>query len=251
MIRNYFADLELHYLADSEEIRSAYRRLARRFHPDLNPEDLYAEESFKRIHEAYRYLSDDTRASRLRRRLKTEMGPVEQSGRWKSSRPMPTSLTQFVTDWTEERTTKTKTNRRENLRADLNLRVTSREIEFGFEKEITFNVDKACGGCRSQNKRSGSISETCKRCAGVGYEAIRRGNFQWKKTCDDCRGQGVLRRSRCALCQGRGKVSVKEMGKLSWQGSRQPVRTIILKQLGHYSWDGKKRGDLWVHLELV
>ena len=110
MVRNYFADLELTHVADAEAIRSAYRRLARRFHPDLNPEDLYAEESFKRIHEAYRYLSDDSRAARLRQKLKIELGTAERQERWSSGINMPTSLTRFVQDWKEEKTSKTKTS---------------------------------------------------------------------------------------------------------------------------------------------
>ena len=196
MIRNYFADLELHFSAGTEDVRNAYRRLARRFHPDLNPEDLYAEESFKRIHEAYRYLSDETRAERLRKRLHSELGRGSETQAWAKTSTLPTTLKNFIRDWSEEKTSKTKTTkrttktrskgrpssvRRESLKAELVIKVKAREIEEGFTKTISYEVEKPCPRCREQNDRAQSIVETCKQCAGIGFHSIQRGAYQWKK----------------------------------------------------------------------
>lgn len=259
MIRNYFADLELEYWATGDDIRQAYRRLARRFHPDLNPEDCYAEESFKRIQEAYRYLEDRERADRLRRRLKAEVPSLDNLSRWSQEPSVPASVPHFMTQWKEERTSRTQSKKTrtgsskrkvEFLDHSISLPVSDKEVKEGFEKDIQFEIEKPCPKCRTQGLRSKSIMETCKPCAGQGFRSIQRGNFQWKKTCEDCRGQGYLMRSRCLLCQGQGKIKVHEQYRLAWKGSSRPVKSLLLKSCGHISFDGKKRGNLWVHLVL-
>lgn len=253
MLRNYFADLELTIDARPEEIRQAYRRLARRFHPDLNPMDPQAEESFKRIREAFDYLSEGNRAEVLREKLERSVVRNMKPTKWALARQVPESPSKFIKEWVEEKSitrTKTKTKRKEVLDLQTSVGVSPQEWKTGFRRRLSVMIDLPCGSCRSVGKRAGAVRETCKKCSGLGHYLISRGALNWKKTCDDCRGRGAIHRTSCSACRGRGKSSQKEDLVVSIPGGVSLSQPLIIKNFGHYSFDGKKRGDLWVNLQV-
>lgn len=240
MIRNYFADLELEPSATPDEIKQAYRRLARRFHPDLNPMDSLAEASFKRIQEAYDFLSSKSRVVKLKQLLEQKrLLEGTQSKRWNASPVVPRSGKQFVYEWREEKTKSRRVKlRTENLDIRIPVKRSSKEWE-----QIVYARDVPCVQCRGAGGVSRSVRETCKSCAGLGYHAINRGAMQWKKTCENCLGKGFEVLAPCSRCRGRGKIA--ERATIRINVPSRPI-SICLKTYGHCGFDGKQKGDLWI-----
>lgn len=250
MVHNYFADLELSVEASVEEIRQAYRRLARRFHPDLNPMDMHAEESFKRVREAFDYLNSEDRAKKLRDKI-LKSGSVKKPEKWHGSVHFPKSPESFVNDWTEEPSyTNLRVQRKENLEVHVRVSMKSEELSRNCEKRIVVEYEKPCTRCLTKGRASRKVQETCKHCSGLGFLSIQRGALQWKKTCDDCRGCGTVRRTECQLCLGSRKIRDQEFIKLDITKAVDISKPLIFEGLGHVSFDGKRRGSLWVHLQV-
>jgi len=276
LIRNYFSDLELQISASEEDIRRAYKRLARKLHPDLNPNDPQAAAAFRRIQEAYQALNSTTRIFRIRRQLQNGGESVRRTKthRWPDAPTIPSSPREFLKKWTEEKTktgkTKTKTSTRtssrtsagtsvsskikknqrptERLDIELKVMIDDRLLRVGGRQKIEFPFQKPCPLCRGIGASARSIQVICKNCAGLGYHYISRGAYQFKKACDPCEGRGYKVVKPCEGCQGRGKVADSQVLNLKLTAPLKPDQMFRLKNLGHISFDGKKRGDVWVSL---
>lgn len=238
MIRNYFADLELSPQASLEEIKKAYRRLVRRFHPDLNPKDIYAEESFKRIQEAYENLSSDDRINQIRKSLSVTSSLPVAAKAWSRAHSFAGDAEAFV----DGRSSRQDERAPEHL--DLS---TEAFFEAGQRTHaLRIATDEICHDCRGVGGNSQSIQQTCKVCAGLGYQLIRRGAFRWKKTCESCRGRGYEVLSACKKCHGYGKISIIKEVHLPIPKDADLSRPVVYPNLGHAAFDGKRRGTLWV-----
>lgn len=237
MIRNYFADLELAHDASLQEVRAAYKRLAKKFHPDHHPNDPLAAESFRRIQEAYKHLNSAAKVIRLKNRL-SSVKALENSSvsKWKERRskniPVPPA----------------KEKRQEVLDIRLTLAVQERVIEGGGRERFQFVFEKPCPTCGGRGGSSKSVATTCKKCAGFGSYQISRGAMQWKKTCEPCFGKGVIVILPCATCSGKGKVAERQAVEIQIPQGIDIHQEVCLKNLGHISFNGEKRGNLWLTL---
>lgn len=254
MIRNYFADLELSIDATAEDIRRAYKRLARRFHPDLNPQDIRAESSFRRITEAYEYLSSATRIQKLKKIL--DLVPEEFTKKniqkWENLAIVPSNQNQFFEEWAEEPSRKsTKVKQRPEESLDLWVSLPIYKNDRGVGKRAIISVDIPCPHCRGRGGQSRSVQVTCKKCGGLGNFLITRGAINWRKSCDDCHSKGYLVLGPCDQCSGKGKVSQKQLIEISIPPNADETRPLYVKGFGHKSFNGRKRGDLWVQLKVV
>jgi molecular chaperone DnaJ len=250
MLRNYFSDLELGPDASLDDVRKAYRRLARRFHPDVNPLDAQAEEAFRRIQEAFENLSTVTRIRKLRERLEgTSRKTVKpEIQKWSDFSKLPRP-DQFVSQWRDEPSVKKNIKRpEEKLDFWIQLELSDQELKRGVSKRFRFSYEQPCEACRGSGGSSGSVKATCKRCAGLGFYLIERGAMHWKKTCDDCLGKGHIVVSPCRVCSGRGKVQNSEVLEVKIPKSPDLSKALVLRGLGHISYDGRKRGSLCVQL---
>lgn len=245
MIRNYFADLELDHEATIKEVREAFKRLAKKFHPDLHPEDPVAEESFKRIQEAYEHLNTGTKITKLKNRL-SMIRELESSAitKWKDA----DKLKEARETLPPERKSKARSKRAENLDLHLSLGVVERVLEFGGRERFQFVYERPCGTCKGRGGSNKSVAATCKKCAGLGTYLIARGNLKWKKTCEDCYGKGTVVLLPCSTCSGKGKVSERQAIEIQIPAGVDLNQEVCLKNLGHYSFDGSRRGDLWLTL---
>ena|GEM_PF-3602338 len=241
MIRNYFSDLELEITADAESVKKAYRRLARRFHPDLNPGDLYAEQSFKRIQEAFQNLRTEAQIRALRNVLEKRSMALSISSRWQRD----SSGFHYVDETIEAESTRQKERRAEELDIRILVGLSPKEQKRK-TKEIELEIQEACPSCRGMGGGSHSVQHTCKLCAGMGYQLIRRGAFRWKKTCENCHGMGYEVAEACQQCLGYGKIQVKKRIQLALPSTIDPRLPVQYKGQGHGSFNGLNRGDLWV-----
>lgn len=251
MIRNYFEDLELGPDAGLEDIRRAYKKLARRFHPDLNPFDVQAEESFRRIQEAFDRLNSETRITRFRKQLELAAfrpEPKKSIAKW-GGYPLVPKAEQFVKQWVDEPSVKKKHTRpEEKLDFWVSVTLTNSEVKGGVNKRVKYEFEAPCSKCRGSGGRSQSVKATCKRCAGLGNFLIERGAMRWRKACDDCFGKGYVVSSPCPDCDGRGKVAKESQVELRFAKDVDVSKGLVLKGLGHISFDGKRRGNLCVQI---
>lgn len=236
MIRNYFSDLELDPDATLEEVRLAYKRLAKKFHPDANPEDPLAEQGFKKIQEAYQHLNSTTKISRLKSRL-SHIKALSSS-----------SIKKWKLEKARVSTVKPKSRARENLDLHLTLTVQERVLEHGGKERFQFVYEKPCEKCRGRGGSRASVSATCKKCVGLGFFEIERGAMRWAKTCDVCYGKGFEVLSPCESCAGKGKVSERQAVEIHVPSGVDLHQEVCLKGLGHTSFDGSRRGDLYLTL---
>jgi len=245
LIRNYFADLELDHEATIKEVREAFKRLAKKFHPDVNHNDPVAEESFKRIQEAYSHLNTGTKIVRLKNRL-SMIRELENSSitKWKDAKKE-----EAVEPISENRTSRSRTKRAENLDLHLSLTVSERVLLSGGRERFQFVYEKPCENCKGRGGTSRSVATTCKKCAGLGTYLISRGNLKWKKTCEDCYGKGSIVLLPCSACSGKGKISEHQAVEIQVPSGVDLNQEVCLKNLGHISFDGTKRGNLWLTLQ--
>ncbi|MFQ5810502.1 MAG: molecular chaperone DnaJ, partial [Armatimonadota bacterium] len=197
--RDYYDVLGLSRGADQGDIKSAYRRLARRYHPDVNKDDPDAEERFKEIGEAYAVLSDPEKRARYDR-----FGHEAPGGMW----PDVADFDPFsIFDMFFGRRSGTRgVVRGEDLRYDM--AITLEDVFTGAEREIAMERLGICEHCGGSGAQPGSSPETCGLCHGTGQvqrvQSTFFGQFSTVTTCPDCDGAGQYIAHRCSVCGGRG-----------------------------------------------
>lgn len=220
--RDYYEVLGVSRNATEKEIKQAYRRLARKYHPDLNPGDKQAEEKFKEINEAYWVLSDPER-----RKLYDQYGhgwheaqKAQQAGyEWKgdfSGMPQdfpfdfgePFGGFKDIFDFifgdragtaTRERVA-TRPQRGQDVKYELEIPLE--DAVYGATRTVSVSFDDLCSQCQGQ----GGARSTCPTCGGTGVADYGRGWFSIGSTCQRCRGEGTVVTSPCTLCSGSGRT---------------------------------------------
>ncbi|MHC1595375.1 MAG: molecular chaperone DnaJ [Candidatus Syntropharchaeales archaeon] len=220
--RDYYEVLGVSKHATPDEIKRAYRRLAKKYHPDVNKEDPGAEEKFKELAEAYEVLSDPTKRARY-----DQFGHegVNFGGRgftWQDFThagdfddifgDLGGFFSQFFGGFGRERGTRRRARGRD---LKVNLEITLEEAAFGAEREITFKRREICSECNGSGAKSESDIKTCPSCGGTGE--LRRvssmggfGQFVQVATCSTCNGEGKIVTALCPACDGRGRISIEK-----------------------------------------
>lgn len=203
--RDYYDILGVPKGASAEEVKSAFRRLARQYHPDVN-KDADAEEKFKEIGEAYAVLSDEQKRAAYDR-----FGHAGLDGMG----GMPDFTNIDLSDIFEmfgfgfgRRNTRDRNAPRRGADLQYNLTLTFEEAVFGVEKEVNFSRDEVCARCGGAGAEPGTSKSTCPTCSGRGEVRQNRetffGNMVQVITCPTCRGTGEMISSPCTVCNGRG-----------------------------------------------
>lgn len=203
--RDYYEVLDISRTANVDEIKRAYRRLARQYHPDIN-RDEDAEERFKEVNEAYEVLSDDEKRAAYDRF--GHAGVTGQSGGSPFGGFDFSDIFDSFFGGARGSNTANAPLRGADVRAGVTL--TFAEAIFGVEKEVGVPRLETCSTCNGTRMQGGKQPETCPKCGGAGQ--IRRmqntilGQFVTTNTCDRCGGEGVLITDPCATCHGEGRV---------------------------------------------
>jgi molecular chaperone DnaJ len=249
MIRNYFSDLELPWTADDAEVKKAYRRLARKFHPDIHPDNPASTELFRVVQEAYEFLSSTNRANKLRKQLEELKVPKQKiTDTWdEASRISRVNFKKNLTNaWKKQVTSVRKKSTR--IEEDLDIHLEIRRRSAKSKEKIEFQYDRPCTKCHGAGGKANSVRLTCKFCAGKGVQLIVRGAYQWKKSCDPCDGKGFQVLGPCSVCQGKGKTPEMQILYFEWPESKVSSKSLKFLGLGHCSFDGKRRGNVWLHI---
>jgi molecular chaperone DnaJ len=254
MPTDYYEILGVSRDAGKEDIKKAYRRLARKYHPDVNKEP-GAEERFKEISRAYEILSEPETRNRYDR-----FGEAGVSGGAAGFDPdnMGGFADIFETIFSGfggmggQATTRRRTgpSRGEDLRLDFKLKF--REAVFGGEKEIRIRHLETCQTCKGNGAKSGTGSRTCTTCNGTGQ--VRRatrtpfGTFAQVSVCPTCEGAGEIIEEKCDVCGGSGRKQETKKLKITIPAGVDNGMKLRVAREGDAGLKGGPPGDLFVYL---
>jgi molecular chaperone DnaJ len=236
--------------ASTEEIKAAYRRLARRFHPDVNPGDPSAEEKFKEIGAAYAVLSDPERKARFDRFGTTEDVPA---GDFFGGAGGFGDLMDMFFGGMGGGANRRRTGRDgEDIRADVTL--TLSEVLTGVRKEIPVTRDVECTTCNGTGSEAGTAPETCGNCRGAGVVSTVRsmiiGQVRTQMTCPNCQGEGTVTKNPCRNCRGRKLVEETSTVSVNIPAGVDSGTTIQVPGQGCDGTGTGRPGDLYVVLDV-
>jgi molecular chaperone DnaJ len=256
--RDYYDVLGVERGADEKALKSAYRKLAMKFHPDQNPGDKAAEEKFKEVGEAYSVLSDAQKRAAYDRfgHAAFENGGGAPGGSPFGQGVNPEDIFQDLFSQVfggaggfANGRKRGGPQRGADLRYDLE--ITLAEAYFGKDETIHVPQAVACKPCDATGAAPGTKPETCETCAGHGRVRAQQGFFTMERTCHICQGRGTVIRKPCKTCGGHGQV--KEERKISVKipaGVESGMR-IRLTSEGEAGTAGGPKGDLYIFVEVV
>lgn len=237
--------------ATADEIKSAYRRLARRHHPDVNPDDPTAEEKFKEVGAAYDTLSDPAKRERFDRFGNAEEGGGgDFFGGAGGGAGFGDLFDMFFGSAGASAPGARKGRDGDDLRLDLELTLT--DVLKGVEREVELDRLAECDKCHGNGTKDGNPAPPCPTCKGQGVVASVRSTFigQVRTTapCPTCKGEGAVIAERCEKCEGRRLVPKKEKVKLNVPPGFDAGATMHLPGQGNDGWGLGRPGDLYVVL---
>lgn len=253
--RDYYEVLGVDKGADDAAIKKAYRALAKKYHPDMNPGDAEAEKKFKEASEAYAVLSD---ADKRRQYDQFGHAAFEQGGGAGGFGGFEgfDFGDIFGSDIFSEffgggsRRNSNGPARGSNIRAQI--RITFEEAVFGCKKEIELALKDECESCKGSGAKAGTSPETCRRCNGSGQVTTQRQSFfgimQSVEPCPECQGRGKTIKDKCPDCYGTGYISRKKKIEVSIPAGIDNGQSVRIRDKGEPGRNGGPRGDLLVEV---
>lgn len=246
--RDYYEVLGVPRNASEQEIKSAYRRLALKHHPDRNPGDRQAEERFKEAAEAYGVLGDPDK-----RRRYDAYGHAGVAGTAGGGID-PTIFADFSDILGDFFGFGDVFGRRRGPRrgGDLryNLEIAFEEAAFGAETQIRIPRAEACATCSGSGAAPGTKPTTCPTCRGAGQVTFQQGFFSVARTCSHCRGAGRIVSERCRTCDGEGRVQVERTLQIKVPPGVDNGSQLRISGEGEPGSLGGPPGDLYVVLRV-
>ncbi len=258
--RDYYEILGVDKNADEHTIKSAYRKLAMKYHPDKNPGNAEAEEMFKEAAEAYEVLSDAEKKSRYDQFGHAGVDSQFGSGGFDWSNFTHTGDFSDIFGGFESifgdffgggrrssRSRQEQVNRGEDLRIELSL--TMKEICSGVTKTVKLSTKDTCSSCNGSGSEDGKV-KTCTQCNGQGQvRQVRQsffGNVQTVVTCPSCHGEGKIIEKKCRQCNGDGRISKPKDLKVTIPAGVQEGQYIRLRGEGNKGRRNGVNGDILV-----
>jgi len=252
--RDYYDVLGVNKSASPEELKSAYRKLAVKYHPDKNPGDKSAEDKFKEASEAYGVLSDKSKKENYDNfgHAAFENGGGGQGGFGGfSGADFSDIFEDFFGDFGGGRRSsrgRNSNNRGSDLRYDLS--ITLEEAYLGKKQNIQFSTSEKCNTCKGNGSKPGSSPDRCTYCGGNGRVRTNQGFFTVQQTCPQCAGSGEEITNPCKDCNGQGnKQTSKKISVTIPRGVDDGTR-IRLAGKGEAGSRGGASGDLYLFVNV-
>ena len=254
--RDYYEVLGIDKNADDAAIKKAYRVLAKKYHPDMNPGDADAEKKFKEASEAYAILSDPEK-----RRQYDQYGHAAFDGAGGpggfgfdfSSADFSDIFSDIFGDFFGGSRRSGRSNgpvKGANIRTSV--RITFEEAVFGVEKEIELTLKDECTSCHGTGAKPGTSPETCPKCGGKGQVVFTQQSFfgtvRNVQTCPDCHGTGKIIKDKCPDCRGSGYIANKKKIQVSIPAGIDNGQCVRIRDKGEPGTNGGPRGDLLVEV---
>ena len=251
---DYYEVLGVSRDCSEQELKSAYRKQALKYHPDRNPGDRAAEEKFKEASEAYQVLSDaDKRAAYDR------FGHAGLNGQGFGAGPFAggVDLTDIFGDFfgemfsmggTGRGATRSRQQRGDDLRFDLT--IDFEDAVFGKETEVKIRRLETCGACHGRGSASGRGPSVCGQCKGHGQIRYQQGFFSVARTCGACAGSGTVIGDPCPICRGEGRAATEIKLNVKVPPGVEEGTRIRYGGEGDAGRMGGPKGDLYVILSI-
>ncbi len=255
--RDYYEVLGVEKSADDAAIKKAYRALAKKYHPDMNPGDTEAEKKFKEASEAYAILSDADKRRQYDQfgHAAFEGGAGGAGGFDFSGMDMGDIFGDLFGDFFgggRRRSANNGPMKGASLRAAV--RITFEEAAFGCEKEIEITLKDDCKTCHTTGAKPGTTPETCSKCGGKGKVVYTQQSFlgmvQNVQTCPDCHGTGKIIKEKCPDCRGTGYIANRKKIKVSIPAGIDSGQSVRIRDKGEPGTNGGPRGDLLVEVNV-
>ena len=256
--RDYYEVLGIQKGASEDEIKKAYKKLARKYHPDMNPGDKEAEEKFKEVNEANEVLSDPEKKARYDQFGFAGVDPNYGAGAGGAGGfgggfdfgDLGDIFGSFFGGGFGggQRRNPNAPQRGESIRASVSVSVT--DAAFGCEKSVTLERSEMCGTCKGNGCAPGTTPEVCPDCRGTGTVQVRRqtpmGVFASNGPCRKCGGTGRLIHQPCPECRGGGTVRKRKTIQVTIPAGIDHGQTISLRGQGNAGKNGGPAGDLLI-----
>ncbi len=247
--RDYYEVLGVPKNASEPEIKQAYRNLARKYHPDVNPNNKDAVEIFKEVNEAYQVLMDSQK-----RAAYDQFGHAGLGGQGFNYQDFSSGgfsgfgdiFGDIISDFFGGSSNKGGARRGADLRYDLE--ITFEEAVFGCEKTITVHRSNACTACNGSGAQAGTGRTTCPVCKGRGTISLAQGFFAIQRTCHQCQGQGEIIDKPCGTCKGTGRVKTSEKLSVKIPAGVETGNKVRVQGEGEPGERGGPPGNLYIVL---
>lgn len=257
--RDYYEVLGVDKNADDAAIKKAYRVLAKKYHPDMNPGNTEAEKKFKEASEAYAVLSD---ADKRRQYDQFGHSAFENGGGGAGgfggfdfngadfSDIFGDIFGDFFGGGRSSRANSNGPMKGANVRTSI--RIKFEEAVFGLEKEIELNYKDTCPTCHGNGAKPGTAPETCPKCGGKGQVVFTSQSFfgtvRNVQACPDCHGTGKIVKEKCPDCHGTGYNTIKKKIKVMIPAGIDNGQSVRVRDNGEPGTNGGPRGDLLVEV---
>ena len=254
-IRDYYEVLGVGRNADADEIKSAYRRLAVKYHPDKNPGDPASEARFKEAAEAYSVLSDPDKRSRYDRFGPEGVRPAAGVGFDPTQFVDFTDLfgSSFFENFFGFGTPGPSPRGRQRLGEEIqvDLRLAFEEAASGAEKSVSLSRYECCESCGGTGGKSGARPVACGTCRGQGRVQYRQGFFAVARPCPDCGGTGERIKDPCTACRGEGRVMRQRTLTVTVPPGVDSGTQLRLKGEGNAGRWGGRSGDVHLYISVA
>jgi molecular chaperone DnaJ len=253
--RDFYEILGVSRTASDQEIKSAYRRLAVRFHPDKNPNDSAAEEKFKEAAEAYSVLSDAEQRRRYDRfghaGVSSGSGPAWGAPGFGGIEDILGDLFGFGDVFGSGRgsTRRSAAQRGADLRYDLEIALE--EAARGMTAQLRIPRLESCESCKGSGAAAGTQPESCSTCGGTGQVRYQQGFFSVARTCHACRGAGRIIRTPCSDCKGSGRIEREKQMEVKIPAGVETGSRLRVQGEGESGTLGGPPGDLYVVIHVA
>ena len=263
--KDYYKILGVERSANAEEIRKAYRKLARKYHPDINPGDKAAEEKFKEISVAHEVLSDADKRKRYDEFGEAGLAPgfdpekARAYRRWQEQSAHSGGAYTYgeddlsdlfggfggIGDLFRGRGSSAKTPRRgEDI--ETHMEIGFLDAVRGFQANFSIQRPVSCSDCDGSGFMADAEAKQCKECRGTGWRETRQGNVNLRQTCPKCNGNGKLTGTPCATCRGSGRVARAENVRVNIPPGAESGKPIRVPGKGASGVRGGAPGNLYI-----
>ncbi len=251
--RDYYETLGVAKGASDDEIKKAYRKMAKKYHPDANPGDATAESKFKEVNEAYAVLSDSQKKAAYDQFGHAAFDQTAGGGGGGFYGGMDFNMSDifesvFGGDIFGSSRHRNDPRRGSDLRTSMQIKFD--EAFFGCEKEVSLSANEVCDTCKGSGAKPGTVAESCRHCGGSGQERFQQqtmfGTMTSVRTCSICRGEGKIIKDPFASCRGTGFVKKAKTLKVNIPKGIDSGQSIRLAGKGEPGEKGGPYGDLLI-----
>ncbi len=261
--RDFYEVLGLSKGASDEEIKKAFRKMAKQYHPDLNPGDKEAEHKFKEVNEAYSVLSDPDKKKKYDMYGHAGVDPSYGAGQGGAGFggfggfdgvDLGDIFGSFFGGGMGGSSSRRANAPQRGADREAKVTITFEEAAFGCKKDISFNRIEKCTECQGSGAAKGTSPETCSVCHGSGTVKTQQrtpfGVFQSQSSCSACGGKGKVVKTPCAKCNGQGFNRASKKLTVTIPAGIDDEQNVVLSGQGDAGRNGGQNGDVYVEVKI-